>query len=235
MKPSVLLLLITFLCPPLFAESIRFMIEGHEFYFLKDPNSPLKNGTKEMIQEFADQFILELNNESERLNLKKPSSVSVFISQNTKIFTRTTGQPSFIAAHFLLESEQFHFQNPSLLKKKNILSKSIRHEICHYFSPHIDNFDLRWLEESYCESLYPTNAIVSKNFLQFPNSWEQFKQFNRDKSSDKKRELKKYELLSSWGSWILKEQGEIQFRDLLKNRVQEKEWKTLYSKFLKTQ
>lgn len=232
MKRLVLGLLFAFASIPLHSEPIRYKVDGYEFYFLKDPNRSSKIQTSETIPSFAEQFILEFDKEAERLNLKKPSHISVFISENPKTFSRTTGQPSFVAARFFPDSEQFHFQNPSILKKRNILLASVRHEICHYFSPHSN--ELSWLEESYCEALYPTNSIIHRKFLDFPMSWEKFKKFNSDKSLKKENELRRYKLLSSWGNWILKTQGEIRFRNLLNDRSSEKEWKMLYSKFLKS-
>lgn len=233
MKRLVLSLFFALVSIPLLSEPIRYKVDGYEFYFLKDQNLSSRIPPTEMISGFAEQFILEFAKEAERLNLKKPSGISVFISENPKIFSQTTGQPSFVAARFFPESQQFHFQNPDILKKRNIFLASVRHEICHYFSPH--SKELNWLEESYCEALYPTNPIIPRKFLVFPESWEKFKKFNSDKSSKKEVELRRYKLLSSWGNWILKNRGEIRFRNLLNDRSSEKEWEMLYSKFLISQ
>ncbi|MBM9499887.1 hypothetical protein JWG44_06440 [Leptospira sp. 201903071] len=219
---------------PIFSEPIRYKIDGYEFYFLNDRKTFPSTKTEKIVREFADQFILELSKESERLNLKKPSETTVFISETAKIFSETSGQPSFVAASFFPDSNRFHFQNPNTLNKRNILNSSIRHEICHFFSPHLNNEDLRWIEESYCEALYPINSIVPKKFLDFPKSWEKFKRIHLDKSLKKKDELRKYKLLAAWGQWILQDQGEIRFRSFLENRIPENEWKILYSKFLKS-
>ncbi|AOP32629.1 hypothetical protein A0128_01320 [Leptospira tipperaryensis] len=218
----------------IFSETIRYKVDGFEFYFLNEAENSSATKAKEIIRNFADQFILESVKESERLNLKKPSEAFIFIAENSKVFAQISGQPSFVAARFLSDSNRFYFQNPNTLYKRNILSSSIRHEICHFLSPHLKEQTLQWIEESYCEALYPTNSIVSKKFLDFPKSWEQFKKINLSKNSKKEEELKKYKLLASWGDWILKDQGEIRFRNLLENQTPENEWKILYSKFLKS-
>jgi hypothetical protein len=235
LKRFVCFLFYSFCLLPIFSEPIRYQIESYEFYFINDRNIYVPEYTNKIVQNFADQFILELSKESERLNLKRPSEATVFIFETSKTFSKTSGQPSFVAAHFVPETNRFFFQNPNTLNKRNILIPSIRHEICHFLSPHLKNENLKWIEESHCEALYPTNTVVPKKFLNFPKSWDQFKKIHSNKSSKKEDELRKYKLLASWGNWILQDQGEIRFRNFLEEQVHEKEWKILYSKFLKSE
>lgn len=216
------------------SESIRYQVDGYEFYFLRNSNTYSESRGREIIQNFADKFVSELIQESERLNIKKPSEALVFIAENPSVFAKTSGQPSFVAGRFLPESNRFYFQNPNTLDKKNILVQTVRHEICHFLSPHIRDEHLQWLEESYCEALYPTNAILPKRLLVFPKSWEKFKKIHSGSNLKRKAQLEKYKLLSSWGNWILKERGEIRFRNMLDPSSTEKEWKLLYSEFLKS-
>ncbi|XDD50441.1 hypothetical protein AB3N59_01100 [Leptospira sp. WS92.C1] len=233
MKQTLILIPFLFLNWSLSSEPVRYKLEGYEFYFFKDPKSTSASQIDMILKDFADQFESALRQESERLNLKTPGETSILIFETTSIFTRMSGQPSYIAARFIPERNRFYFQNPKILEKRNILTSLIRHEICHFLSPHQAEESLKWLEESYCEALYPTNPVVSKNLLDFPKSWEQFRKFNR-KTASKKEEFKKYKLLSTWGNWILKTLGESKFRTLLKTETQEKKWKSLYLEFLKS-
>ncbi|MBW9230994.1 hypothetical protein JQK62_00835 [Leptospira santarosai] len=235
MKRFALLLILSSFSISVFPESIRYKVDGYEFYFLKDQGVSSASQSQEIVGRFADQFISELINESERLNLKRPFEAFVFIAENSKVFSTATGQPSFVAARFLSESNRFYFQNPKTLEKRNILTSTIRHEICHFLSPHLENENFRWLEESYCEALYPTNTIVPKRFLAFPKTWDEFKKTYSNQSSKKQVTSQKYKLLAAWGAWILKEHGETQFRNLLNRQSPETKWKLLYSNFLKSE
>lgn len=118
MKRFALFLILFLFSISVFPESIRYKVDGYEFYFLKNQGVSSASQSQEIVGRFADQFVSELINESERLDLKRPFEAFVFIAENSKVFAAATGQPSFVAARFIPDFNRFYFQNPKTLKKR---------------------------------------------------------------------------------------------------------------------
>ncbi|TGM97420.1 hypothetical protein [Leptospira dzoumogneensis] len=215
------------------AQSAKRKVEGFEFYFLDDWNRQ-KNPEK-LLETFAEKFAAEIRSESERLERRIPQDAQIFVSENSEVFRKYSGQPGITAAFYSPESNKFFFQNPESLAKRGILDTVIKHEICHFLAPESKSSAISfWMQESYCESLYPTNPKPSSADLKFPWSWEKFDEECskeiRTKSGAKKKIL--YQKLFLWGSWLLKTKGEARFRAFLE--IQSPDIQNIYSQFVKS-
>ncbi|EIE02975.1 hypothetical protein [Leptospira licerasiae] len=214
------------------AQTTKRKVEGFEFYFLSDWNK--QRNPERLLETFAEKFVTEIRSESERLERRIPQDAQVFVSENSEVFRKYSGQPGSTAAFYSPESNKFFFQNPESLAKRGILETVIKHEICHFLAPEPKSETSFWMQESYCESLHPTNLKPTSADLKFPWSWEKFDEECtkeiRTKSGPKKKIL--YQKLSLWGSWLLKTKGEARFRVFLENPSPE--IATIYSQFVKS-
>ncbi|PJZ77858.1 hypothetical protein [Leptospira neocaledonica] len=214
------------------AQAARRKIEGFEFYFLDDWNKQ-KNPDK-LLEIFADKFVTEIRSESERLEKRIPQDVRIFISENSEVFRKYSGQSGSVAAFYSPESNKFFFQNPESLAKRGILDTVIKHEICHFLAPESKSETSFWMQESYCESLYPTNPKPTSVDLKFPWSWEKFDEECikeiQTRNGAKKKIL--YQKLFLWGSWFLKTKGEARFRAFIE--APNPEIQNIYSQFIKS-
>ncbi|PJZ24121.1 hypothetical protein CH352_00270 [Leptospira hartskeerlii] len=214
------------------AQTAKRKVEGFEFYFLDDWNKQ-KNPEK-LLETFAEKFLTETRSESERLERRIPWDAQIFVSENSEAFRKYSGQSGTTAAFYSPVSNKFFFQNPESLAKRGILDTVIKHEICHFLAPESKSETSFWMQESYCESLYPTNPKPISSDLKFPWSWEKFddeciKEIHT-KSGSKKKIL--YQRLFLWGSWLLKTKGEARFRAFLE--IPNPEIQNIYSQFVKS-
>ncbi|GBF39939.1 hypothetical protein [Leptospira johnsonii] len=214
------------------AQAARRKVEGFEFYFLDDWNKQ-KNPDK-LLETFADKFVTEIRSESERLEKRIPQDVQIFVSENSEVFRKYSGQPGSLAAFYSPERNKFFFQNPESLAKRGILDTVIKHEICHFLAPESKSETSFWMQESYCESLYPTNPKPTSVDLKFPWSWEKFDEECTKEIHSRNGAKKKilYQKLFLWGSWLLKTKGEARFRVFLETPntpIQD-----IYSQFIKS-
>lgn len=229
---AIYLFFIIFLIESANAQTVKRKIEGFEFYFLDDRNK--QKNPERFLETFAEKFVTEIRAESERLDRRIPQNAQIFVSENSEVFRKYSGQPSTLAAFYSPESNKFFFQNPESLAKKGILDTVIKHEICHFLAPESRSETSFWMQESYCESLYPTNPKPTSLDLKFPWSWEKFdEECSREihtRSGFKKKIL--YQKLFLWGSWLLKTKGEARFRVFLE--TQSPEIQNIYSQFVKS-
>ncbi|MGJ4745928.1 hypothetical protein ACQV5M_06175 [Leptospira sp. SA-E8] len=189
---------------------------------------------EKLLETFAEKFVTEVRSESERLERRIPQDAQIFVSENLEVFRKYSGQPATLAAFYSPESNKFFFQNPESLSKRGILDTVIKHEICHFLAPESKSETSFWMQESYCEALYPTNPKPTSADLKFPWSWEKFdeeciKEIHT-RSGSKKKIL--YQKLYLWGSWLLKTKGEARFRVFLES--QNPEIQNIYSQFVKS-
>ncbi len=212
------------------AEPIRRKIENFEFYFLQ--NTKENQESIRILEYFSDLFLAELKKETERLGLRSPGEATVFMAADSVIFQEISKQPRYAAGFYSYESKRFFFQNPNLLSERGILNSVIKHEICHFLSPENKRKDSIWLEEAYCESLYPSDKIPNLKKLGFPKDWKTLnREWNKTYSSPNKSErTNTYRKMYVFGSWLLDQKGEEWVRNLLE--LQNPEIVELYSKFL---
>ncbi|MGJ4787700.1 hypothetical protein [Leptospira koniambonensis] len=229
---TIYLLFIIFFFETLNAQAARRKVEGFEFYFLDDWNK--QRNPDKLLETFAEKFLAEIRSEAERLEKRIPGDTQIFVSENSEVFRKYSGQPGTTAAFYSPESNKFFFQNPESLAKRGILDTVIKHEICHFLAPESKSESSFWMQESYCESLYPTNPKPISVDLKFPWSWEKFdEECMREihtKNGSKKKIL--YQKLYLWGSWLLKTKGEARFRAFLE--TPNPEIQNIYSQFVKS-
>ncbi|TGL60867.1 hypothetical protein [Leptospira sarikeiensis] len=228
----IYIIFIIFFSEDLFSQTTRRKIDGYEFFFLQE--FPSNDHADRVLVSFSEKFLKELKTESDRLERRVPQDAKIFVSSDSNVFRKHSGQPTYSAAFYSPEKNQFFFQNPESLSKRGILDSVIQHEICHFLAPGSRSETSSWMQESYCESLYPTNPKPSSLDLKFPYSWEKFdEECIRDiKSRNETKRRILYQKIYIWGSWLLKTKGEARFRFFLENQIPEIQ--TIYSQFIKS-
>ncbi|EQA35538.1 hypothetical protein LEP1GSC047_1651 [Leptospira inadai serovar Lyme str. 10] len=233
---SAILLSTLLVCSyPILTEPIRIRSEEFTYVYLPDSDSIDGISARKVLLKFSELFSEILRREVDRLNVRRPKDASIFIADTPAIFQAYSGQPRYSAGFCSQNRLTLYFQRPDRLDHRGILEKTIRHEICHLLLPVRDKIDFHWLEESYCESIYPTNTEQSgSSDLVFPERWITFqKELNRSltKGSVKERKVA-YQKARRWGTWLLKKETEKGFRELLEIEVPAEKWKKLYALFL---
>lgn len=98
---------------------------------------------------------------------REPRSMSVALAGDARIFSKLTGRPWYVAGLYEPESRRLIFQNSAALRRRGILARTVRHELCHALIAETRGTGTRnssapaWLEEGYCEALgdlQPANA-----------------------------------------------------------------------------
>ncbi|EQA46073.1 hypothetical protein LEP1GSC050_3147 [Leptospira broomii serovar Hurstbridge str. 5399] len=233
---SAILLSTLLVCSyPILTEPIRIRSEEFTYIYLPDGDSIDTTVARNVLLKFSELFTENLRKEVDRLNIRRSKEASIFIADNPAIFQAYSGQPRYSAGYCSQDRRTLYFQKPDLLDRRGILEKTIKHEICHFLLHGRENTDSNWLEESYCESIYPTNAEQSDSSkIVFPERWIAFRnELNRSltKGSRKERRVA-YQKAHRWGAWLLKKKTEKGFRELLEIEVPDEKWKKLYAIFL---
>ncbi|TGM16165.1 hypothetical protein EHQ81_07210 [Leptospira selangorensis] len=214
------------------SQAAKRKVEGFEFYFLDDWSK--ERNPEKLLETFAERFVAEIRSESERLERRVPGDAQIFVTENSEVFRKYSGQPGTTAALYSPVSNKFFFQNPESLAKRGILDTVVKHEICHFLAPESKSETSFWMQESYCESLYPTNPRPTSQNLKFPWSWEKFDEECAKEIHTRNGSKKKilYQKLYLWGSWLLKTKGEARLRAFLE--APNPEIQNIYSQFVKS-
>ncbi|MCP4131490.1 MAG: hypothetical protein GY754_10975 [bacterium] len=156
-----------------------------------------------------------------RYNVKMPSRFRVTLALRSKIFKQLTGINWFVAGLFDPVEDGFYFQNPVSLRRRGILTRVVRHEITHQviFRARVNSGksgsrkDLFWLEESFCEALYPVEKgnipAIAKTMKKF-GSYNRFRKYLSKNLASSNRIVKKraYGIAQTWGSFLINRLGE---------------------------
>ncbi|EPG74557.1 hypothetical protein LEP1GSC058_3164 [Leptospira fainei serovar Hurstbridge str. BUT 6] len=235
-KRFTILLLILLICSyPILTEPIRIRSEEFTFIYLTGDSSIDNREAGSVLRKFSELFMETLRKELDRLNVRRPNEASIFVAGTPTIFQVYSGQPKYSAGYCSQDRRILYFQRPNLLDGRGILEKTIQHEICHFLLPVSGKNDSHWLEESYCETLYPINSERSApSNLVFPERWRIFqKELNKSltQGSIKDRKIA-YQKARRWGAWLLKKETEKGFRKLLEIETPDGKWEKVYAIFL---
>jgi len=159
-----------------------------------------------------------------RYNVTMPSSFTVSLSSGAWIFKYLTGFDYETAGLYHSRSRRFYFQNPAALRQKRILERIIYHEMMHCLIHRgrrgREIPQLRWLEECFCEALFPARSLYgtspAADFREFKN-FRSFKDFLRNnlwkKTGPQRRRA--YSLAARYGSHLIRRSSERRILGML--------------------
>lgn len=176
----------------------------------------------------------------DRLNVRRPASFNVIICRSAPVFTRLTGKDWRVAALYDPAGERYYFQNPGSLKRQGLLGMVARHEVCHHA--------LRlaagkksgepWLEESFCESLYPTGsagAAPGGAMTRHVRTLRELKEFITGglAGKDPGARARAYSMARGWGAYARERLGEARFMAIVIGTAPDRDCAALVPDFLK--
>ncbi|PJZ69919.1 hypothetical protein CH373_13280 [Leptospira perolatii] len=234
------------------SESIRIHKGDFDFYYIRLKKQPRHERAEfhdlrtsqftnplfeKKLEEFSDLFLDRFKIQSEQVHLKGETN-TVLVLHDSFTFSQYSGKPKFLAAFYEVDRRTFYFQNPDTLYKRNILYDTIDHEICHFLSPSQDKPESHWLEESYCESKFPTSSEPAKDKKRSRTpkfaDWKAFKKSQNKNLSNGSQmsRVSAYRFAYEWGQFLRKAKGEDWFRDCLSNHRCDSEFAKLYQRFI---
>ncbi|MES0489329.1 MAG: hypothetical protein ABUK01_05010 [Leptospirales bacterium] len=204
-------LLLLFSC--VFAVSNRYIrLDGFRYYF----HGGRSKTTQQQLLLFHDIFKNQITNTYETFNVKIPNRFEIHIADNASVFSEVTGRAPFVASLYWAEHDSFYFQNVSSLRRQNILSSAISHEICHQAltkerTGPTSTEETIMSDEAFCLSYSPI-LKPKKNTAEVFHKFRTFKQFQESLtrnmlSGNRSKVYTAYHLAYAWGDYLIKRFG----------------------------
>jgi hypothetical protein len=197
-------------------------------YIIWDYNR--KQLSQQMIMRFHKLFSGTLEKKCSYYNVKKPETYTVNLCVNPSSFITHTGQPWLSAGIFDRERKQFFFKNPHILIKRGILERVISHEVMFLVislarqenTESVETYppgETVWIEESFCQALYPADKTRSIPFCSIAKKFNDFGELKNYLavnliSQNRQARINAYGTAGTWGMILLTNLGERKFFEM---------------------